>query len=207
MKENKRTGKRNLFIYYAVLAACLLVIAAVTVTVIFAVRNNQPSAPTIDNNIENGETEEPPEENDQPTLSATEFILPLENVDVLNSFTFYKNSTLNSYHLHTGIDFAAEQGTEVLAVLDGTVESVYTNDVLTGTTVTVAHQNGLKTTYSYIDAKEGLKVGDEVSRGDVLGTVAAPTGKEYKDGAHLHFEILESGKAVDPETYLSVNDK
>ncbi|MBO5328732.1 MAG: M23 family metallopeptidase [Clostridia bacterium] len=207
MKENKRTGKRNLFIYYAVLAACLLVIAAVTVTVIFAVRNNQPSAPTIDNNIENGETEEPPEENDQPTLSATEFILPLENVDVLNSFTFYKNSTLNSYHLHTGIDFAAEQGTEVLAVLDGTVESVYTNDVLTGTTVTVAHQNGLKTTYSYIDAKEGLKVGDEVSRGDVLGTVAAPTGKEYKDGAHLHFEILESGKAVDPEMYLSVNDK
>lgn len=215
MKENKKTNGKKVLIYYLVLAACLLVIAAVTVTVIFSVKSNGGQDITIDagngENTDGGnggnEEENPNEGNQQPTLGVNEFISPLEDVNVINSFTFYKNSTLNSYYLHTGLDFSAEVGTQVMAALDGTVESVYQNDVLTGTTVTISHENGLKTTYSFIDAVEGLTEGKTVSRGDVIGTVASPTGKEYKDGAHLHFEVVENGTAIDPELYLSVSDK
>jgi len=42
-----------------------------------------------------------------------------------------------------GIDFAADAGTNVVAVYDGTIESV-TTSYLQGTTVTIDHGNGLK---------------------------------------------------------------
>ena len=54
---------------------------------------------------------------------------------------------------------------------------------------------------------EDLKVGDTVERGEVIATVAEPTGKEYKDGAHLHFEIKKDNVHVDPTTYLTFEEK
>ena len=41
----------------------------------------------------------------------------------------------------------------------------------------------------------------------VIATVAEANGKEYKDGAHLHFEIFENGKNVDPAKYLTLEEK
>ena len=90
---------------------------------------------------------------------------------------------------------------------DGVIESVYTSDVLVGTQIVVDHGNGLKTVYEFVTAKEGLKAGDSVKKGDVIATVAEATGKEYKDGAHLHFEVLENGKTVDPAGYLTLEEK
>ena len=40
-----------------------------------------------------------------------------------------------------------------------------------------------------------------------IGTVAAATGAEYKDGAHLHFEVLQEGSAVDPASFLTMEEK
>jgi len=67
--------------------------------------------------------------------------------------------------------------------------------------------NGVKTVYKFIDPAETLKKGDKVNRGQVIGTVAAPTGIENKDGAHLHFEIYKDGKLAELEDYLDVNEK
>ena len=52
-----------------------------------------------------------------------------------------------------------------------------------------------------------MKVGDSVEKGQVIATVAEPTGNEYKDGAHLHFEITANGVQVDPTTYLTLEEK
>ncbi|MBE7089138.1 MAG: M23 family metallopeptidase [Clostridiales bacterium] len=220
MSEQKKTNNTKILTYYLSLAAAILIIAAITVAVIFAINasrdnvadggndTNQDGGNTDGNEDgnQNGDGNEN-ENNNQPTLGENEFIAPIEAVDVLNGYTFHYNETLNSYYLHTGMDFAAEQGTNVLCVLDGTVESITTGDVLNGTQITITHSNGLTTSYSFIDASEDLAVGDSVERGDIIGTVAAPTGKEYKDGAHLHFEVLSQGKSVDPEQYLNINDK
>ena len=43
--------------------------------------------------------------------------------------------------------------------------------------------------------------------GDVIATVAEATGEEYKDGAHLHFEILKNGTSVVPTGYLTLEEK
>ena len=59
----------------------------------------------------------------------------------------------------------------------------------------------------FVTEKEGLTVGQTVKKGDVIATVAEPTGNEYKDGAHLHFEVLENGKSVDPTKHLTLEEK
>ena len=42
---------------------------------------------------------------------------------------------------------------------------------------------------------------------EVIATVAEAAGNEYKDGAHLHFEVLKEGKNVDPAEYLTLEEK
>ena len=101
----------------------------------------------------------------------------------------------------------AETGAEVSAVMSGIVESIYRDDILSGTEIVVDHGDGLKSVYRFVTVAENLKVGDEVAQGDVIATVAAATGDEYKDGAHLHFEVVKNGIAVDPTTYLTLEEK
>ena len=128
-------------------------------------------------------------------------------MNVINTFDFGKDVTLGHWHFHTGLDMAAEVGAAVVACLDGTVEEVVIDDKLDGTTVTIQHENGLKTVYSYIDVKEGLKKGDSVKRGEQIGTVSEPEGAEFKQEAHLHFEVIENGEKKDPATFLDIAEK
>lgn len=143
----------------------------------------------------------------QDSVRFEDFLLPVEYVSVSNDFGFFHNQTLNVYCEHTGMDFVADAGEEVVAVQSGVIESIYTSDVLSGTQITVDHGNGVKTVYRFVTEKEGLKAGDKVERGDVIATIADATGDEYKDGTHLHFEVLSNGKAIDPTTYLTLAEK
>ncbi|MBO5737327.1 MAG: M23 family metallopeptidase [Clostridia bacterium] len=134
-------------------------------------------------------------------------MMPLETVSIANDYGFYHNKTLNNYYEHKGVDFSAEVGAEVLAVQDGVIESIYKDDVLTGTEITVDHGNGVKTVYRFVTVNEDLTVGTEVKRGDCIATVAEATGEEYKDGAHLHFEVKKGGETIDPAEYLTFEEK
>ena len=134
-------------------------------------------------------------------------IAPLETVNVGNDYGFYYNQTLNSYYEHAGVDFMAAAGTEVFAVEDGTIESIYKDDLLSGTQITVDHGDGLKSVYRFVTEAEGLTVGASVAKGDVIATVAEATGDEYKDGAHLHFEVFENDVNIDPIKYLEFDEK
>ncbi len=146
--------------------------------------------------------------NDEQVGGSTEgMIMPVETVSVLNDYGFYHNITLNSYYEHKGVDFCAEVGANVLAVDDGVIESIYSDDVLLGTEITVDHGEGLKSVYRFVTEVEGLTVGANVKKGDVIATVAEANGNEYKDGAHLHFEIIKDNVVVDPAGYLTLEEK
>jgi murein DD-endopeptidase MepM/ murein hydrolase activator NlpD len=145
---------------------------------------------------------------DEPVVNTPDgMTMPVEAVTVGSEYGFYYNKTLNVYHEHTGLDFSAVAGTDVLAVEDGKIESIYKDDLLLGTEIVVNHGDGLKSVYRFVNEVDGLKVGDVVEKGEVIATVAEATGEEYKEGAHLHFEILKNGQNVDPTSYLTLEEK
>ena len=208
--QEKKTKNKKLLTYYLILGACILVLAAIAVAVTLSITLNKNEVIDDGNDqvTDGGDNNDDGKDDDSTDTSGdTTFGMPVETVNALNSYGFYHNTTLDKYYLHTGIDFAGAAGDEVYAVQGGTVESIVTDPRLMGTTVTIAHENGLKTVYSFVDAAEGLAAGDKVEKGDVIATVAEPMGQEYKDGAHLHFEIFLNDKAVDPEEYLDIDEK
>ena len=109
--------------------------------------------------------------------------------------------TMKDWRTHDGIDVLADKGTVVRAASDGTVESI-TQDDLYGTTVTIDHGNGLKSTYSNLADKPTIKQGDTVSSGDVIGSVGATALCEVGQGSHVHIAMSKDGKSVDPTEYL-----
>lgn len=88
------------------------------------------------------------------------------------------------------------------------MESV-TENILEGGKIVLSHGNGLYTVYASVDAASGLRAGDTVEQGEVIGTVSAAAdamGNEFNEGAHLHFEVLENEKQIDPATYLDYEE-
>ena len=226
MNEQKRMTRKKLLTRALLIAACLMVIAAVTVTCVFAANDWGRNFSTVDqddnNQIQNPGKDDDDEQtgggdqtddnddqtdDDKPTATDTTFALPVSDVDIVTGYVFCKDVTLGHYHFHSGLDLAADAGTEVVSCLDGTVESVVVGDRLNGTTVTISHDNGLKTVYSFIDAAEGLEAGQSVERGEVIGTVAEANGAEMALGPHLHFAVYEDGELANPEDYLEITEK
>ena len=204
-QQPKPKNKKQLT-YYLILGACILVIAAVALAVTLSLTLRKDDI-QLDNDQTQNDDDDGGDDDATDTSGDNTFGMPVTAANALNEYGFYHNTTLDKYYLHAGIDFAGEVGDEVFAALDGTVESIVTDARLMGTTITLSHANGLKTTYTFVDALEGLETGDVVEKGDVIATVAEPMGQEYKDGAHLHFEVFLNGSVVDPGKYLDIDGK
>lgn len=203
--------KKNLF--YVVLLLVMFILTGLGVALLVSSDQSEPVAnissdSDTTSSSDDGEQEKPDDsDKDKPTVIV--FSMPIENGTMTNAYTADSvvfNKTLQAYTGHMGVDFAAESNAKVLCVYDGTVESI-TTEYLYGTTITVKHENGLKSVYNSIEADEDLKVGQSVKKGDVLGEVSDNNKQEYKDGAHLHFEVYENNKRVNPEKYLITDEK
>ena len=217
-KDNETKKKKSLFkgekkFYLLTAIGCAVAIVAIVVVALIISNTSDVDAPTGNVNSSTNTNDTPvdtpqePEENEPVVTLPEGMIAPIENVAVLHDYGFYHNQTLNSYYEHAGIDFTAEVGTEVLAVESGVIESVYKDDILLGTEIVVDHGDGLKTVYRFVAESEGIKAGKKVEKGEVIATVAEASGNEYKDGAHLHFEIMKDGKVIDPATRLPLEEK
>ena len=210
-------GERRFYLLTAI--GCALALTAIIVVAV-AISGDKTNEPQVDsgNNGDNVVVIPPKDdeqqvggnenEDQQPVVKPDEgMVSPVANMNVVNDYGFYHNTTLNWFYEHAGIDFLADAGTDVMAVDAGTVESIYKDDILSGTEIVIAHDDGLKTVYRFVTEVEGLKVGDSVEKGEVIATIAEASGNEYKDGAHLHFEVHKEGKNVDPNVYLTLEEK
>lgn len=102
-------------------------------------------------------------------------------------------------HAHAGKDIAAPTGTAVRAAQCGTVTKAGMDGSGYGNLVCIEHEGGVSTCYAHL-SQINTKVGSYVHVGDVIGKVGC-TGS--CTGPHLHFEVRENGKTVNPENYLS----
>ncbi|MBN1574530.1 MAG: M23 family metallopeptidase [Deltaproteobacteria bacterium] len=98
---------------------------------------------------------------------------------------------------HAGVDIANRIGTPVVATGGGRVMYTGWHDDL-GLYVKVRHTDRLVTKYGHLD-KILVKIGDEVVRGDRIGTVGT-TG--WVTGPHTHYEILIDGVNVNPVEWM-----
>src|SRR5437764_2670106 len=102
---------------------------------------------------------------------------------------------------HRGIDFAAPAGTPVRASGDGVV--AFAGSVAGSLHVVVAHDGNLRTTYAFL-AGIGVRAGNRVARGQVVGTAGA-TGPEHEAGG-LHFGVRLGDRYVDPQRLFAACD-
>ena len=112
-----------------------------------------------------------------------------------------KSPTTGIWSTHNGADYAVPYGTEVCCSADGTVTGIV-QDALLGICVTVLHEDGTVTRYCGLNEGLNVQSGDVVARGTVLGAVGDTNESESRIEPHLHFEVQQNDKYIDPETYL-----
>jgi murein DD-endopeptidase MepM/ murein hydrolase activator NlpD len=96
--------------------------------------------------------------------------------------------------MHQGMDFTARTGTPIHVSGDGEVVEVKKSRRGYGNKVVVDHGFGYKTLYAHLHTI-GVKEGQKVKRGEVIGTVGN-TGKSI--GPHLHYEVRKNNKPINP---------
>lgn len=116
-----------------------------------------------------------------------------------------KCDTTNSYKTNYGIEISAKLDSPVHAVLDGKVEVVKNDNPELGQYIIINHQNGLKTVYANLRDDVKVKVGDKVTKGQLIGYVGKTRSSysEEKFGDHLHFEVMKGTAYVDPAKYVT----
>ena len=97
--------------------------------------------------------------------------------------------------MHDGVDLVAATGTPVYAAADGIVIGAAPNGGY-GNWIRIDHPGKTATVYGHLSGfAAGIEEGARVSQGELIGFVGN-TGRST--GAHLHFEIVSNGRAVDP---------
>jgi murein DD-endopeptidase MepM/ murein hydrolase activator NlpD len=118
---------------------------------------------------------------------------PLEFSRVTSGFAMRMHPILNQWKQHKGVDYGAPTGTAVRTVGDGIVTFAGQQNGY-GNVVELRHSNNRETVYAHL-SRIGVKVGQQVTQGDVIGAVGA-TG--WATGPHLHFEFKVDGTQQDP---------
>ena len=113
---------------------------------------------------------------------------PVEKVSITQGYKFY----------HPGIDLDGITGDEIKPIISGVVYGVFYSRVGYGNHVLINHGNNVYSLYAHL-SKIKVNTGDEVTKDSIIGEMGA-TGRAFGD--HLHLEIYENGKRIDPLSIL-----
>jgi len=141
--------------------------------------------------------ESPPEYFDSTGESVKGMLMktPVDGARLTSGFGMRFHPVLGYSRMHKGVDFGVSIGTPVMAAGSGTIafmgwESGY------GRFVLINHGNGYSTAYGHLSRfAPGLHVGSRVSQAQVI---AASGNTGMTTGPHLHYEIRQNNKQVNP---------
>lgn len=120
-----------------------------------------------------------------------------EYTRITSPFGYRMHPILKRKKLHTGIDIGIPLGKNIVAAQSGKV--IYSGWLGGyGKVVMIDHGGGIVTLYAH-NSRLLVKEGQNVKRGQVISKCGS-TG--MSTGPHLHFEVRENGKYVDPTKYV-----
>lgn len=144
------------------------------------------------------------------TLASRNLAMPVQGYDA-HKLRDNFDETRGGVRRHEALDIMAPRGTPVVASDDGVIAKLF-RSAAGGITI---YQFDVGQQYAYYYAhldryRDGLREGEAVKRGDVIGYVGT-TGNAPESAPHLHFTIFElgpekkwwRGKAVNPYPYLA----
>lgn len=141
---------------------------------------------------------EPPENVsfDQRNLGFN-YVTPVKGV-LSSSFGWRKLTDEEGTRFHYGLDFAAEEGTEIVAFADGEILMTGESSTL-GKYIILLHSGEYRTLYAH--CSRILVTSGYVSCGEVIAQVGQ-TGSAT--GSHLHFELQDGGVYLNPIYYVAL---
>ena len=138
--------------------------------------------------------------NSDLTFFKNKFATPIENAIITGVYGSQRILNGKPKWPHYGLDFAADEGTKIKAMLDGIVTLAEPDLFYTGGTLIFDHGHGISTLYMHME-KILVKKGQKVKQGDVIGTVGS-TGRAT--GAHLDVRLNWFQTRLDPATVLDI---
>jgi murein DD-endopeptidase MepM/ murein hydrolase activator NlpD len=131
------------------------------------------------------------------SLQRTFLKAPLRFTRISSKFSHSRlHPVLKIRRPHHGVDYAASTGTPVYTVGDGIVTRKGYQKRGGGNYISIKHNGTYSTTYMHLKGyAKGIKVGDHVKQGELLGYVGS---SGLATGPHLDFRFYRNGKPVDP---------
>ena len=121
---------------------------------------------------------------------------PINGARLSSSFGMRKHPILGYNKMHRGTDFAAPEGTPIMASGDGVIiKAGWCGGG--GNCVKIKHNKTYQTVYAHMKNFSNLSIpGNRVKQGQVIGYVGS-TG--LSTGPHLHYEVIENGKKINSQ--------
>ena len=121
---------------------------------------------------------------------------PINGASLSSSFGMRKHPILGYNKMHRGTDFAAPEGTPVMASGTGKiVRAKWCGGG--GNCIKIKHNSTYSTVYAHLKSfAKGIRVGKKVKQGSIIGYVGS-TG--MSTGPHLHYEVHINGKKVNSQ--------
>lgn len=130
-------------------------------------------------------------------LASIPAIQPVANADltrIASGYGWRIDPIYKTSKMHWGLDFTADEGTNVYSTGNGVILDIEQNLWGYGNCILIDHGFGYVSRYAHLSAFK-VKKGDKVVRGQIIGLVGS-TGKST--GSHLHYEIEKNGVKIDP---------
>ncbi len=122
---------------------------------------------------------------------------PIKKGWISSHFGYRKDPFTGKKAFHHGVDFAGKKGADVFSVAAGVVSKAGKQSGY-GYLVEINHGNGYTTRYGH-NGEILVKTGDRIAKEQVIAKMGS-TGRST--GPHVHFEVLQNGKKVNPWKYL-----
>jgi len=123
--------------------------------------------------------------------------LPVGEAHISSRYGYRVNPLTGRRQLHQGLDLAGKPGSRIMALADGIVTYSGRNGGY-GNLVELEHPGGYRTRYAH-NHSILVPLGARVSKGQTIATMGS-TGRST--GTHLHVEVRQNGRSLDPQLYI-----